>query len=145
MYRGGDAHTKIWALTIKEILHRPFFGYGPQARLPAVIKTLQYPFPHDLYLSLLFYSGIVGLLLFAGFVITSFQQMGVADRGRVALCMVPLITGLTDLSQIIKGPAAIWYIVWVPFLLAIRFERQKSAKEEFAVQKFAAQPGVSRA
>jgi O-antigen ligase len=130
MDRGGDAHTKIWALTVQEILHRPFFGYGPQARLPGVIKTLKYPFPHDLYLSLLFYSGIAGLLLFMGFVITSFRQLGAAQRGRVALCMVPLIAGLTDLSQIIKGPAAIWYIVWVPFLLAISFERKRSETEQ---------------
>jgi O-antigen ligase len=130
MYRGGDAHIQIWSLTVKEILQRPWFGYGPQARLPGVIETLKYPFPHNLYLSLLFYSGMVGLLLFMGFVITSFRQLGFADRGRIALCMVPLIAGLTDLSQIIKGPAAIWYIVWVPFLLAIGFERQRREKAE---------------
>jgi hypothetical protein len=43
----------------------------------------------------------------------------------MALCLVPLIAGLTDLSQIIKGPAAIWYIVWAPFLLAACVDPQK--------------------
>jgi O-antigen ligase len=117
--RGDDYHSDIWKEAVKLILQRPFIGYGSQARLPIVILTLHYPFPHNLYLSILFYTGIIGLLLFLGFVTSCFLQLGMAQRGRVALCLVPLITGLTDLSQIIKGPAAIWYILWVPFLLAI--------------------------
>jgi O-antigen ligase len=125
LYRGDDKHAQIWRDAVTEIAKRPFLGYGPQARLPVVIETQVFPFPHDLYLSLLFYSGIVGLLLFAAFVASCFWRLGRTHRGYTALCLVPLIAGLTDLSQIIKGPAAIWYIVWMPFLLAICAGPQK--------------------
>jgi O-antigen ligase len=123
--RGDDKHAQIWRDAVTEIAKRPFLGYGPQARLPVIVETQVFPFPHDLYLSLLFYSGSVGLLLFAAFAVSCFRRLGRAHRGYTALCLVPLIAGLTDLSQIIKGPAAIWYIVWVPFLLAICVSPQK--------------------
>lgn len=117
--RGSDYHLTIWREAILEILKRPFIGYGPTARLPIILPKLSYPFPHNLYLSLLFYSGIVGLLLFISLLVGFVIRSGSRRSGRVALCLVPLIIGLTDLGQIIKGPAAMWYIVWVPILFFI--------------------------
>lgn len=117
--RGSDSHIVIWRAALAAIAQHPILGYGPTARLSLVLPGLPYPFPHNLYLSLLFYSGAVGMMLFLALIASLALRVGWVHTGRVALCFVPLFTGLTDLSQIIKGPAPIWYIFWVPILLLI--------------------------
>lgn len=117
IFRGTDGHFRIWKSAISEIMKRPIIGYGPQARLPIINEFTWHPFPHNFYLSLLFYSGIIGLILFIGFgscclLKRSFKE----NQSCIALCLIPLISGLTDISQVIKGPSAIWYMIWIPFL-----------------------------
>jgi hypothetical protein len=33
--------------------------------------------------------------------------------------LVPLIVGISDLVQILKGPSPMWYILWMPMLLVL--------------------------
>lgn len=117
--RGSDFHILIWRATIAAISLHPILGYGPTARLSLVIPNLPHPFPHNFYLSLLFYSGAIGFALFLALIVSLVMRAGCGHIGRVALCLVPLITGLFDLGQVMKGPAAIWYIFWVPILFFI--------------------------
>lgn len=125
--RGSDFHTVIWRAAINAIAQHPILGYGPTARLPLILPDLPYPFPHNFYLSLLFYSGAVGLVLFLGLIVSLVLRASWDHSGRVALCLIPLIAGLSDLSQIIKGPSSIWYIVWVPVLLLVTDLRHRPA------------------
>ncbi|MGC8537247.1 MAG: O-antigen ligase family protein [Rhizomicrobium sp.] len=117
--RGTDLHVTIWRAALAAIAHRPVLGYGPAARLPINIPGLPYPFPHDLYLSTLFYSGAVGLVLLALLVVAIFRGVNRLAPVYAAICLVPLVAGFTDLSQLIKGPSAIWFVFWVPILLNI--------------------------
>lgn len=117
--RGSDFHVTIWQAALALIKQHPLIGYGPTARLPLILPGLVNPFPHNLYLSLLLYSGAIGLALFLGLIVSLAWRAGWGHGGRVALCLVPLITGCSDLGSVIKGPAPIWYIVWVPVLLLI--------------------------
>jgi O-antigen ligase len=59
--RGTSHRLEIWGVTWGLIRQRPIFGHG----LAATVPPLRTGFPHSLILSLLFYSGIVGLALFA--------------------------------------------------------------------------------
>ena len=117
--RGTDWHVTIWRAALAAIASRPVVGYGPTARLPINLPGLPYPFPHDLYLSTLFYSGAIGLVLLALLMITIFRNSNRLPPVYVAVCIIPLVSGITDLSQIIKGPSAIWFVFWVPVLLNI--------------------------
>jgi hypothetical protein len=54
--------------------------------------------------------------------------VGVERRLALALRLVPLVAGLSDLSQIIKGPAPIWYIFWLPALLIMSLPRREAVK-----------------
>ncbi len=38
---------------------------------------------------------------------------------RLALLANLVLTGLSDLSQVTKGPSPMWYIVWLPIVLAL--------------------------
>ena len=117
--RGASHRLEIWHNTLARIAERPWFGWGPAAQL----HLPEFHFPHSLYLSVLFYSGVVGFGLFvalAGGVLGGLlRRPDVADRRLlVALLVNTLVAGLTDTGQIAFGPAEIWFIFWLPVMLA---------------------------
>ncbi len=120
--RGSSHRFEIWHRTLQMIAAHPLLGNGLAANLDLPGMT----FPHDLYLSVLFYSGAVGLLLFAGLacVVTLRLWHGRRAPGldwlwMVALWINTVLSGLTDLGQITKGPGAMWFIVWLPVALIL--------------------------
>ena len=132
--RGSSHRFEVWHYTLGLIRDRPLFGHGLAANLHFVVGAGPkdaLTFPHDLYLSLLFYSGAVGLLLFAAMaMLLSWRLLRAMRRPDAewawlsALWLNVLVVGLTDLGQITKGPGPIWFIVWLPVgLLLTRKER----------------------
>jgi len=119
--RGTSHRLEIWAASWALIKERPLFGHGLAANLP-VSPT---GFPHSLFLSLLFYSGAVGLLLFMALAGLVTWRILHAARGAerawvAALWINSLVAGVTDFGQITKGPGPLWLILWVPIVLALR-------------------------
>lgn len=116
----GDSHRlEIWAYTLSEVAKRPWFGHGLAANLHL---SPAFTFPHSLYLSTLFYSGILGFLLLMALLVALtlglLRRRDVPERQMlVALWVNALLSGLTDLGQVTKGPDPIWYIIWLPIAL----------------------------
>lgn len=113
--RGTSFRPAIWRASLARIAEHPWIGHGMGARLGFETFT----FPHDLYLSLLFYSGLPALLLFFAVVWRLLGGVmaspGGPERGLlIALWANMLVSGLTDYGQIIKGPSPLWYIIWLP-------------------------------
>ena len=124
--RGTDCHITIWRTAWGLFLAQPVIGYGPSARLPILPHGAcpAYPSPHNLYLSLLVYSGLVGFALYGLCQVLLCRHVLRRQRGfqralALALLAVPLVSGLSDLTQVIKGPSPLWYIIWLPMLLAL--------------------------
>jgi O-antigen ligase len=118
--RGLSHRPEIWARSVELIREKPWFGHGLAANLP-ISPT---GFPHSLYLSLLFYSGVVGLVLFLALAAAVALRLVRAEPGveRVwvaALLANALLAGLTDFGQITKGPGPLWFILWLPVVLAL--------------------------
>ena len=134
--RGSSHRFEIWDRTLQLIRQRPLFGHGLAANLDLPGIT----FPHDLYLSLLFYSGAVGFALFAGLAVWVFWALWLGRAGRTAEWLwmgaswvSVLLAGLTDLGQITKGPGPMWFIFWLPVGLVIaRWRGELSAKHALA-------------
>lgn len=131
--RGTDCHVTIWQTAWRLFLSNPVVGYGPSARLPILPHGFcpAYPSPHNLYLSLLLYSGMVGLLLFLACELLLLRHLrrvtaGFSTRLWLAVMAIPLIAGLSDLTQVIKGPSPMWYIIWVPMLLVMALRPAKA-------------------
>jgi O-antigen ligase len=118
--RGWSSRLDIWQLALEEIARRPILGYGPSSRLDRATDN----FPHDLFLSTIFYSGAIGLLLLLLLLaLAAWAAYRQRDRVRRATGLVLLVhlvlSGLTDLSQVTKGPGPLWYIIWIPIILAL--------------------------
>jgi O-antigen ligase len=122
--RGSSHRFEVWDYTLARIRERPLFGHGLASNLHLNVGDArhdQITFPHDLYLSLLYYSGAVGLLIFAA--LSGLLTWRLAGRAAwrdgewpwlTALWLNVLTVGLTDIGQITKGPGPIWFIVWLP-------------------------------
>ncbi len=120
--RGMHQRPEIWLRTLALIREKPLFGHGLAANLDLPGVT----FPHDLALGVLFYSGAVGFALFAALVIGLTRRLfgiaPLADRlWLAALWVSALVSGLTDLGQITKGPGALWLIFWLPAGLILAY------------------------
>ena len=118
--RGTSHRLEIWQTTWALIRQKPLFGHGLAANVPPSTTG----FPHNLYLSLLFYSGAVGLLLFGGLATTVTLRLrrmapGPERAWIAALWLNGLLAGITDLGQITKGPGPLWFILWLPIGLAL--------------------------
>ncbi len=137
--RGTSHRLEIWEYALQLIGNRPVIGHGLAANMHINVGTARVvediTFPHDLYLSLLFYSGIIGFLLFVGLCITlSVRLLRRWDQAEVpwfaALGIGALMGGLTDLGQVTKGPGTLWLILWVPIGLMLGWWRDKQSKED---------------
>ncbi len=120
--RGTSNRLEIWQAAIEQIMRRPILGHGLTASLRVQGEFGHHP--HDLYLSAWFYSGAIGLAL----LLVALAWLGrdvlrmpagalhqwAERRTCLALLAHLVLSGATDLSQITKGPAELWYIVWFP-------------------------------
>ena len=125
MARGGSHRGEIWRQTLDVMAQAPWwarwFGLGPGATIGRPGED----FPHNLLLSTAFYGGLVGLgLLFALLALAARAAWRGPDRPlRLALLVQVVGVGMTDLSNLAKGPSPMWYVVWVPLILCLGARR----------------------
>ena len=114
--RGGSHRLEIWSRTLEVIDQAPtiyrWIGFGPTALIGRPAED----FPHNLFLSTLFYSGLIGLALLLTLFVVIARQSGQALKWPLLIYVV--LTGMTDLSNLTKGPSPMWYVLWLPLLLA---------------------------
>jgi O-antigen ligase len=123
--RGWSSRLDIWQQSLEMIRLRPVFGHGLTALLPRAKDA----FPHDLYLSTLLYGGAVGLALLLGSFALAARGVarlpaGLERRTLAALGVTACLIGATDLSQVVKGPGPMWYIIWLPLVLCVAAARR---------------------
>jgi len=130
--RGTSHRLEIWRETLARIAERPIFGHGLAANLHLTLvgadETLHITFPHSMYLGLLFYGGAVGFVIFlalAGVVTLRLWRARAVPQWPwlAALWISTLLAALTDIGQVTKGPAPIWFIVWLPLGLILTAPR----------------------
>ena len=124
MQRGWSNRLAIWDISLDKIAQNPIFGSGPATLLGRPGED----FPHNLFLSTWLYSGLIGVaLLLAVLALAARAAWSDADRimrwSLLALLLHLVLSGLTDLSQVTKGPGPMWYILWLPIALALSARR----------------------
>ena len=123
--RGGSHRLEIWTQTLAVLRQAPgwaaWVGLGPGATIGRPGED----FPHNLLLSTAFYGGLIGLgLLLALLGLVALAAWRGPERPlRLALLVLVLGVGMTDLSNLAKGPSPMWYVVWVPLVLSLNPQR----------------------
>jgi O-antigen ligase len=133
--RGFSHRWEIWRATLGAIGQRLWFGHGLGGQMHLPVGGQDITFPHDLYLSLLYYSGVVGLALFVALMgvlaLRLWRERDAETPWLAAMGVATLVGGLTDLGQVTKGPGPMWFILWVPVGLVLTHGR----KEGFFFEK----------
>jgi O-antigen ligase len=108
-------------LSWHDLMQHAWIGYGPGYRLNSPPGE---QFPHNLFLSTWLYTGLVGLVLLLIYLLKVLQSAlsspVKADRAtNIAILLLLVVSAMTEFSQLIKGPGPMWYIFWLPTLLAL--------------------------
>lgn len=127
----------IWQHAFELIVQKPWQGYGLHAKfvmdgVPGAVN------PHNLFISTLYYTGIAGLGLLLVPLLTAFV---IAFRGRRTpyhqLCLILLVHAvvacLTNYGQVVKAPAPLWTIYWLPIAMALARAAVKPNAQKLSV------------
>jgi O-antigen ligase len=120
----------IWEVALARIAERPLLGHGVANH--AIFGDPYFTFPHSLYLSALYYGGVVGAALLLAILCGALRRAALlADRRWRAFALAslasPMVFGLTDLGQPAVGPSELWYVLWLPVGAAIGLAMRKAS------------------
>jgi O-antigen ligase len=129
--RGLSLRPQIWAEVIKQWQEYPWLGAGYNAELNINISASEDTFfdTHNIILAVLYYGGIVGVLLFLTLHVTAFFQAFESQKriSEASLAAALMIYGLTALQfdggSIIGRPNEFWLLLWFPLALLLLVKR----------------------
>jgi len=130
--RGDSYRFEIWSTIIGHWRSFWLTGVGiatpfpaseaGQALREATQQTIVHP--HNILISMWFFAGLPGLLLFLGFIIHLFARLWLSVKGPwrglgVSVLLVVMALCFTDTYRLISSPRPMWVIFWLPlgFLL----------------------------
>jgi O-antigen ligase len=133
--RGTSSRPEIWEKSWQLILDAPWFGHGYDAPLEIWVATLNYAMadPHNMLLAVLYYCGVVGLVLW---LLLYGLAFGLAWRNRKdplvviasSLLVFGLAASMTEGGSFISRPKEHWFLIWIP--MALMFAAEIKIKTE---------------
>jgi len=128
IFRGTSYRQEIWGQSLLQAKNAPFFGHGLTADTLMIMsdgaKILHH---HSVYMTTLFYGGIVGLLLLIALVGSAIWQ-GLTRIEKPQKCFLTcmllygIICMVTDGNTLIRHPKPIWLFFWFPIALVAASE-----------------------
>lgn len=134
--RGLTYRDEIWMNVISQIKGHWVFGYGLSTPFDIIStqdgKVLVHN-SHNLYLEIIYQTGLVGLLLylvtffaaiytlFKAYILKVYSDLSVLF---LALLISISVTMLIEMNSWIHSPNLLWMWLWVPVAIALSFERK---------------------
>lgn len=133
--RGLSYRPEIWREAVHQIAEHPLLGHGFDHPMEILVQGLDLAIrdPHNMILAVLYYEGVVGLVLwlwlYGAALVTCWRQR---HDAAVLICSATLIYGLaasmTEGGAFLARPREHWFLIWIPFaLLAAASSRGKHA------------------
>ncbi len=131
LLKAGDSYRiAIWNNAIDEISKAPFIGHGISADSENYFENRTFNHYHNVYLTLAFHTGIIGLLLFLPLML---YPLFLVKNHDSRLLKSMLIFGMAymffNASRLFTSPKEIWLIFWVPLLFLWAHNRYCKAHE----------------
>lgn len=122
---GFSYRLEIWLQSFFLFLEKPWFGHGLGGYPPiAPGGGIILADTHNIYLALLYYSGLCGLLLFAlvglSMIRTALRERNADQTWFLQWLIFVLFVQMTDGGGLVARPSEYWFSLWIPamFLLA---------------------------
>ena len=123
--RGDSYRLEIWAETLRRVFaHGPWFGNGALSSDDVMVDGFLMPHPHNMYLSVLFEGGAMGLVallaLIGASLKTLFAHFAEAEA-RLALSIhaIALPAWLIDGAHLVDKIGWTWMLFWLPLAIGI--------------------------
>ena len=132
--RGLSLRPQIWSHVLKLWQAQPWFGAGYNAPLDISLRFIRDDFydAHNIVLAVLYYGGIVGVLLFGlvhGTALVRACRRQRSSAGALlasSLMIYGLIALQFDGGSIIGRPNEFWLLLWFPIALLLNVEKNSS-------------------
>jgi O-antigen ligase len=128
LFRGIPYRLDIWGQSLSQAGDAPFFGHGLTADTRLIMPDgTNMPHHHSVYMTTLFYGGIVGLLLLIALAASALWQglTRTAELQKFLLTCMLLYGSLcivTDGNTLIRHPKPVWIFFWFPIALVAASE-----------------------
>lgn len=123
--RGDSLRLAIWGNTLDRVwTDCLWFGCGVLTDDTTVADGFTIPHPHNLYLTVLFQGGIIGLGALLGLIVLSLRALVrhyEAEEAKLALAMyaIALPAYLLDGHELVDKIGWTWMLVWLPVAISI--------------------------
>jgi len=119
----GESRFKIWSFYFKKVSVNPL-GFGPDTHMPSYILLSNGQYdntgPHNTYIQIWLWGGLLGLLSFIYLLITAFKNLKIKLKANFNYIIVALISILFALSvSIVFDDSLSFYWFWI--VLAFSF------------------------
>jgi O-antigen ligase len=126
LLKGDSYRLGIWNNAMSAIKEAPILGHGISAGTENTIGSRAFDHFHNVYLTVAYHSGIIGLALFAPLFI---RPLFFPKTPYNALIKPLLVFGLTymlfNASRIFTSPKELWLIFWIPLILLWAAEKNR--------------------
>jgi O-antigen ligase len=130
--RGWSLRPELWTMSAKAALEQPWFGVGLGNRIVLDSATgLQFYDTHNVFLAVLYYGGLCGLLLFAALFGYAFYSAWSRrfDSPLFGLAATLQVYGLATLQfdggSLIGRPTEFWLLYWLPIVVTLHADRTR--------------------
>ena len=126
------ARFEIFDNAWNAIVEKPFFGHGFGASSHNIIreKFIIYHY-HNMYLSVFFYGGLVGIILFLLMIILFLvRNFRCSSKGWYSVVVMALVAFVVDGNHFITYPSAELYVFLLPIMVSIAIKVQSNLRSE---------------
>lgn len=134
--RSTSFRPEIWAATLSQWrANGIFLGAGIHSTINLVLPPHTFMHPHSVYLSTLYYGGVVGLLLFSTLIsrliwVLAYKADPIVRNYAISLLGFGLVTLIFDGNRIIEKVDYLWLCFWLPVSLTLLAELKFKAEPD---------------
>lgn len=125
MPRGLSFRPTIWSGTLDRLLDGSvLFGLGVVTSDDIVADGLTFQHPHNMYLSVLFQGGVVGLGLYLIVIYKTLANLlrhyhEPVSKLALAILAISLTAHLLDGHELVEKVGDVWFLIWLPVAISI--------------------------
>ena len=133
--RGDSFRPDIWSEIVARIAdHGLWFGLGINTTDNVIVDGFEFLHPHNLYLSVAYQGGLIGLLLFILLLAATLARLleNYHDHdAKLALGILGLALPayLLDGHALVDKVGSTWFLLWLPVAIALGFAWMRPAEE----------------